>query len=121
MHYDAASFQGDFMGATAIYIISGTILIAIGYIFRSIASRYDFKEILLCSLIQLVRGKRSAATPTDIEQRFGEITSAQTHFGKARQVGTNVAGHFIAPILGLTGLLFILGGLVLYWLAYYLY
>jgi hypothetical protein len=108
------------MGATAIYIISGTILIAIGYIFRSIASRYDFKEILLCSLIQLVRGKRSAATPTDIEQRFGEITSAPTHFGKARQVGTNVAGHFIAPILGLIGLLFILGGLVLYWLAYYL-
>jgi hypothetical protein len=108
------------LGATAIYIISGTILIAIGYICREIASRYDFKEILLCSAWQLMRGKRTAATPTDIEARFGEITSAPTHFGKARQLGTNVAGHFIAPVLGLIGLLFIVGGLVLYWLAYYL-
>lgn len=122
MHYDAASFQGDFMafGATAIYIISGAILLAIGYVFRSIASRYDFKEILLCSFFQWARGKRTAETPTDIEQRFSEITSAPTRFGKARQVGTNVAGHFIAPVLGLIGLLFMLGGLVLFWLAYYL-
>ena len=89
-------------GATAIYLIAGTILIGIGYICREIASRYDFKEILICSAIQLMRGKRTAATPTDIEARLGEITSAPTHFGKARQVGTNVAG------------------LVLYWLAYYL-
>jgi hypothetical protein len=106
--------------ATAIYLIAGTILIIIGYGFRQVASRYDFKEILLCSLWQLARGKRTAATPTDIEQRFGEITSAPTHLGKARQVGTNVAGHFIAPVLGLIGLLFIVGGLVLFWLAYYL-
>jgi hypothetical protein len=107
-------------GATAIYIISGTILIAIGYVMRSIASRYDFKEILICSFFQWLRGKRTAETRTEIEQRLGEITSAPTHFGKARQLGTNVAGHFIAPVLGLVGLLFIVGGLVLYWLAYYL-
>lgn len=107
-------------GATAIYIISGSILLAIGYVFRSIASRYDFKEILLCSFFQWARGKRTEQTPTDIEQRLSEITSAKTHFGKARQVGTNVAGHFIAPVLGLIGLLFMLGGIVLFWLAYYL-
>jgi len=107
-------------GATAIYLISGTVLIAIGYVCREIASRYDFKEILICSAFQLMRGKRTAATPTDIEQRFGEIASAPTHIGKARRLGTNVAGHLIAPVLGLIGLLFILGGLVLYWLAYYL-
>lgn len=107
-------------GATAIYIISGTVLIVIGYVCREIASRYDFQEILLCSAWQLLRGKRTAATPTDIEVRIGEITSAPTHFAKAKQLGTNVAGHFIAPVLGLVGLLFILGGLVLYWLAYYL-
>jgi hypothetical protein len=108
------------LGATAIYLISGTVLIAIGYVCREIASRYDFKEILLCSAWQLMRGKRTAATPTDIEQRFDEIAAAPTHFGKARQLGTNVAGHFVAPVLGLIGLLFIVGGLVLYWLAYYL-
>jgi hypothetical protein len=107
-------------GATAIYLISGTVLMAIGYVCREIASRYDFKEVLLCSAWQLLRGKRTAATPTDIEQRLGEISSAPTHLGKARRLGTNVAGHFIAPVLGLTGLLFIIGGLVLYWLAYYL-
>jgi hypothetical protein len=108
------------LGATAIYLISGTVLIAAGYICREIASRYDFKEILLCSAWQLLRGKRTAQTPTDIEQRLGTITSAPTHLGKARQLGTNIAGHFIAPVLGLIGLLLILGGLVLYWLAYYL-
>ena len=108
------------LGATAIYITSGTVLILIGYLFRSIATRYDFQEMLLCSAWQLLRGKRTAATRTDIEERFGEITSAPTHFGKARRLGENVAGHFIAPIFGLIGLLFIAGGLVLYWLAYYL-
>ncbi len=109
------------LGATAIYLISGTILIAIGYVCRAIASRYDFKEMLLCSAWQVLRGKRTAATPTDIEQRFGEIASADSQLGKARRLGTNVAGHFIAPVLGLIGLLFILGGLALYGLAYYLY
>jgi hypothetical protein len=108
------------LGATAIYVISGTVLIAIGYVCREIASRYDFKEILLCSLFQVLRGKRTATSRTDIEMRLGEISSAPTHFGKARRLGTNVAGHFIAPILGLAGLLFIAGGLLLYWLAYYL-
>lgn len=108
------------LGATAIYLISGTVLLVIGYICRSIAARYDFQEMLLCSAWQLLRGKRTAATKTDIEERFGEITSAPTHFGKARRLGENVAGHFIAPILGLIGLLFIGGGLLLYWLAYYL-
>ena len=108
------------LGATALYLIFGTVLIAIGYVCREIASRYDFKEILLCSAWQLLRGRRTAASRTDIEQRFGEIASAPTHLGKARRLGTNVAGHFIAPVLGLVGLLFILGGLVLYWLAYYL-
>ncbi|MEJ2118916.1 MAG: hypothetical protein P8Y36_13930 [Alphaproteobacteria bacterium] len=108
-------------GATAVYLISGTVLIAIGYVFRSIASRYDFKGMLLCSAWQVMRGKRTAATPTDIEQRFGEINSANTKLGKARRLGTNVAGHFIAPVLGLIGLLFILAGLALYGLAYYLY
>jgi hypothetical protein len=108
------------LGATAIYLIWGTVLIVIGYLCRTIASRYDFKEMLLCSAWQLLRGKRTAATPTDIEARLSEITSAPTHLGRARQLGTNVAGHFIAPVLGLIGLLFILGGLVLYGLAYYL-
>ena len=108
------------LGTTAIYLISGTVLIAVGYLCREIASRYDLKEILLCSAWQLLRGKRTAATPTDIELRLGEIASAPTNLGKARQLGTNVAGHFMAPVLGLIGLLFILGGMVLYWLAYYL-
>jgi hypothetical protein len=66
-------------------------------------------------------GKRTPATPTDIEQRLGEIASTPTHLGKARLLGTNIAGHFIAPVLGLMGLLFILGGLSSYGLAYYLH
>ncbi len=108
------------LGATAIYLVSGTVLIAIGYVCRAIASRYDFKEMLLCSAWQVLRGRRTAATPTDIEQRLGEIGSAETHLGKVRRLGTNVAGQFIAPVLGLIGLLFIVGGVALYGLAYYL-
>jgi hypothetical protein len=106
---------------TVIYLVSGTVLIAIGYVCREIASYYDVKEILLCSAWQVLRGKRTPATPTDIEQRLGEIASAPTHLHKARLLGTNIAGHFIAPVLGLIGLLFILGGLSLYGLAYYLH
>jgi hypothetical protein len=109
------------LGATATLLISGTVLIVIGYIFRSIAARYDFKGMLFSSAWQVVRGKRTTETPTDIEQRLGEISSAKTHLGKARRLGTNVAGHFMASALGLIGLLFILGGLALYGLAYYLY
>lgn len=109
------------LGATAIYLISGTVLIAIGYVCRSIAARYDFKGMLFSSAWQVARGKRTAETPTDIEQRLGEITSAKTHLGKARRLGTNVVGHFLASVLGLIGLLCILGGLALYGLAYYLY
>ena len=108
------------LGATAIYIISGTVLLLIGYGLRSIAARYDFQEMLLCSAWQLLRGKRTAASKTDIEVRMGEIASAPSHIGKARRLGTNVVGHFVAPILGLTGLLLMAGGLGLYWLAYYL-
>jgi hypothetical protein len=108
------------LGATAIYIISGTVLLLIGYGLRAIAARYDFQEMLLCSAWQLLRGKRTAVAKTDIEVRMEEIASAPTHFGKARRLGTNVAGHFIAPVLGLAGLLFMAGGLVLFWLAYYL-
>lgn len=108
-------------GATAISLTAGTVLIVIGYICREIASRYDFKEILICSAVQLFTGRRTRATPTDIEVRLGEITSQRSHLGKAKQLGTNVAGHFIAPVLGLIGLLFILAGLGLYGLGYYLW
>jgi hypothetical protein len=104
---------------TAIYLVSGTVLIAIGYVCRDIASYYDIKGILLCSAWQVFRGKRTPATPTDIERRLAEIGSAPTHLGKAQMLGTNIAGYFIAPVLGLIGLLFILGGLSLYGLAYY--
>jgi hypothetical protein len=108
-------------GATAIYLTSGTVLIVIGYVCREIASYYDIKEVLLCSAWQVFRGKRTPATPTDIEQRIAEISSAQTHLGKAKLLGVNIAGHFIAPVLAMIGLLFILGGLLLYGLAYYLH
>jgi hypothetical protein len=108
------------LGPTAIYLISGTVLIVIGYLLRQVASHYDIKEILLCSAWQLARGKRTAETRTDIEERLSEITSAPTHLGKARRLGSNVVGHVVAPVLGLIGLLFIAGGLILYWLAYYL-
>lgn len=109
------------LGPTAIYLISGTVLIVIGYVCREIASYYDIKEVLLCSAWQVFRGKRTPATPTDIEQRIGEIRSAPTHLGKAKRLGISIAGHFIAQVLAVVGLLFILGGLFLYGLAYYLH
>jgi hypothetical protein len=108
-------------GSTTIYLIAGTVFVVIGYICREIASYYDIKEVLLCSAWQVLRGKRTPATPTDIEQRIGEIRSAPTHLGKAKLLGINIAGHFIAQTLAVIGLLFILGGLSLYGLAYYLH
>ncbi len=97
-------------GSTPALLISGAILIGIGLMLQNYASRYDFLGMLLSSIWQIIRGKRSAERPTEIEGRLNEIASAGTVFGKARRVTGNVIGHFVGPIVGLVSLGFFLGG-----------
>ncbi len=102
-------------------LIAGAVTILIGLLIRRFVSRYDFAGLAMNSAWQVARGRRTAESPTEIEERLNEITAATTTFGKARRLGGNVIGHFVAPILGLIGLILILGGAALLGAAYFLH
>jgi hypothetical protein len=102
-------------------LIAGVVSVLIGLLIRRFVSRYDFTGMAMSSAWQVARGRRTAERPTEIEERVNEIASAATTFGKARRLGGNVIGHFVAPILGLLGLILILGGAALMGAAYFLH
>lgn len=101
-------------------LIAGAVVFLIGLLLRRFASRYDFSGMAMDSAIQFARGKRTTENPTDIEKRLNEINSASSTLGKARRVGGNVAGYFVAPILKIVALISLLGGLALMVAAYFL-
>lgn len=109
----------DFGSATA-FLIAGAAFIVIGFLIRRYVSRYDFAGMAVDSAWHLARGRRTSENPTEIEERLSEITSAPTTVGKARRLGGNVVGYFLAPLLGLVSLIFIFGGLALLGAAYFL-
>jgi hypothetical protein len=100
--------------------IAGALLLLAGLIIRRIVARYDFRGMLTSSVWQVARGRRTGEHKTEIEERFNEIASAATTFGKARRLTGNVVGHFIAPIMGLIGLVCILAGLGFWAAAFFL-
>ena len=101
--------------------IAGALLLLVGILIRRIVARYDFRGMLTNSAWHVARGRRTAEHKTEIEERFDEIASAATNFGKARRLTENVVGHFVAPVMGLIGLLCILAGLGLFAAAYFLH
>ena len=100
-------------------LIAGVLVILIGLFFRRYASRYDFASMAMSSAWHLARGKRTAEAPTEIEERLTEIRSAKSAFGKAGRVGGNVIGHFLAPVMGLIGLILYVAGVILIGLGFY--
>lgn len=100
-------------------MIAGGVLMVVGYLLRSWASRYDLKEAAFDSAWQMARGKRSAENPTAIESKLSDITSAPTVTSKATRAAGTVAGHFAAQIAGLGGLLMLLAGVALIAGGYY--
>ena len=94
----------------------GLALIAAGIAIRWRTARYDLKDKAISSAFQTARGKRTAETPTALEQELRDITSQATLTGKATTAAGKVAGHFVAQVAGIIALVCMLLGaaLVLY-------
>lgn len=91
----------------------GLGLIAVAVLLRWRTARYDLKDKAISSAWQAVRGRRSGANPTDLEQELREITSPATLTGKATAVAGKVAGHFLSQAAAVVGLVALLLGAAL--------
>ena len=91
----------------------GLALLAFGLFVRWRTSRYDLQDKAISSAFQTVRGKRTSEMPTALEQELRDITSQATLTGKATTAAGKVAGHFVAQIAGLIGLVAMLIGAAL--------
>jgi len=96
-----------------VLLAAGVIAFLFGMMVRNFVSRYDFAGMIASSFWHLIRGRRRPDKLTEVEERFKEIGSAATTLGKARRLSGNVIGHFVAPILGLIGLVLVRGGIAL--------
>jgi hypothetical protein len=94
-------------------MISGGLAAVVGLLIKQWASRYDLKDAAIDSAWTAVRGKRTADNPTALEGKLKSITDAPTMTGKATKAATTVAGHFVAQVAGLAGLVLILAGVAL--------
>jgi hypothetical protein len=94
-------------------MLSGAILVLIGFAVRWKVSAYDLKDAAIDSAWTLARGKRTADNPTAIEAKYRDIQSQPTWTGKATRTAGTVAGHFIAQVLGVAALIMMLAGLAL--------
>lgn len=93
--------------------IWGLILLACGFFLRWRTARYDLKDKAFSSAFQAVRGRRTNDNPTALEQELREITAQATLTAKATTAAGKVAGHFVAQVAGIAGLIGMLLGLAL--------
>ena len=89
----------------------GIALLAILIMWR--ISRYDLAGAAFDSAWQVARGKRSAESPTALEEKYNEIAREASMTGKARRAAGTVIGHFVAKVLNVLAMLMLLGGALL--------
>lgn len=89
----------------------GIALLAILIMWR--VSRYDLAGAAFDSAWQVARGKRSAETPTALEEKYNEIAREGSVTGKARRAAGTVIGHFVAKVLNVIAMLMLLAGAAL--------
>jgi hypothetical protein len=90
-------------------MLSGAILVLLGFAIRWKTSAYDLKDAAIDSAWTLARGKRTADNPTALEAKYRDIQNQPTWTGKATRTAGTVAGHFIAH----AALIMMLAGLAL--------
>ena len=94
-------------------MLSGAVLVLIGFAIRWKVSAYDLKDAAIDSAWTLARGKRTAENPTALEAKYRDIQDQPTWTGKATRTAGTVAGHFIAQVLGVVALIMMLAGFAL--------
>jgi len=87
---------------------AGLALLAVLIMWRM--SRYDLQGAAFDSAWQLARGKRTAETPTALEEKYREIAGEASVTGKARRAAGTVIGHFAAKVASLVAMLMLLAG-----------
>jgi hypothetical protein len=104
---------------TAWTMIAGGGFILIGAFILWRTSDWDLKGAALDSAWTLLRRKRTAENPTELEKRLREITAEATLGRRARRTAMTVGRHVLAPALGLAGFLLIAVGLALVAIGYW--
>ena len=101
------------MGPGRWLMLAGAVLVLLGILARRWASRYDLKDAALDSAWTLLRGRRTAESPTAIEARLSEIQSQPTWTDKASKAAGTGAAHMLAQVGQVAALGLILVGLAL--------
>lgn len=94
-------------------LIGGGVLLILGFLLWQRMSRYDLKGAAIDSAWHVALGRRTAESPTPIEEKFHDIASAQTVTGKATRAAGTVIGHFVAQVVSLIALVMMLIGVLL--------
>lgn len=100
-------------------MIVGAGLIALAVIIFWTTSKYDLKGAALESAWQTARGRRSAASPTALDEKWNAIRNEASAFGKAKRTAGTVIGHFLAQLLGIVATIMLLIGAVLIGVGYW--
>ncbi|WP_334151397.1 hypothetical protein [Hyphomicrobium sp.] len=101
------------LGTNEWMMIWGVGIAVLGLLIMWRVSRYDLAGAAFDSAWQVARGKRSAASPTALEQKYNEIAREASLSGKARRTAGTVIGHFVAKVFNMIAMLMLLGGAVL--------
>jgi len=90
---------------------AGLALLAVFIMWR--VSRYDLAGAAFESAWHVARGKRTAESPTALEEKYNEIAAEASVTGKACRAAGTVIGHFAAKVANLIAIVMLLAALAL--------
>jgi hypothetical protein len=98
------------LGTNEWMMIWGAALALIAVLVMWRVSRYDLAGAAFDSAWQVARGRRTAETPTALEEKYNEIAREASVTGKAKRAAGTVVGHFAAKVANLIAILLLLAG-----------
>lgn len=107
------------LGTSEWMMISGAGLALLALLIMWRVSRYDLAGAAFDSAWQVARGRRTAETPTALEEKYREIAREASVTGKARRAAGTVIGHFAAKVASAFATLLLLAGALLIALGYF--
>lgn len=96
---------------------AGVMVLAAFILWR--VSRYDLVGAAWDSAWHVARGRRSAESPTALEEKYRDIAGEASMTGKARRAAGTVIAHFLAKVLSVVATIALLVGLALIGLGWY--